>query len=216
VNLPEGKNLVGVVAQPRRVWIDPELLATLPERSFRAGLAEIVKAAVIADAGLFARLERGVEAVRERRPGLLERIVADSVRIKARVVERDERERGPRATLNYGHTIGHALEAAGGFRRLQHGEAVSVGMQAEAWLAERLGMLRPEERRRQGALLEALGLPVRAGGLSPAAVCSHLKADKKVRGGRVRFALPERIGRVRFPVVPDPALVRRAVAEVLS
>lgn len=211
VNLPEGKNLVGCIAQPREVWIDPALLASLPERAFRGGLAEVVKAAVIADAAFFRLLERNAARILARDPRLLETIVARSVRIKASVVARDERESGLRAVLNYGHTIGHALEAAGGFRKLQHGEAVSAGMEAEARLAERLGMLDPAVRARQGALLEAFGLPRHAPGLPAAAVLANLKLDKKVRDGRVRFALPERIGKMRFPVVPSPRHIEEAV-----
>jgi 3-dehydroquinate synthase len=215
VNLPEGKNLVGTFTPPRHVWIDPESLATLPPRQLRGGMAEVIKGAVIADAALFGLLERRAPAILRRDPVLLERVIGRSVGIKAAVVARDEREAGPRALLNYGHTIGHALEAAGGYRRLTHGEAVAIGMEAEARLAVRLGLLAPAAAERQGALLEAFGLPRRARGLDRPAVWARLLADKKVRAGTIRFALPDRIGHARFPVTPPLDLLKRALDHVL-
>jgi 3-dehydroquinate synthase len=195
VNLPEGKNLVGTFTQPREVLIDPDALRTLPPREFRSGLAEIIKCAVIADSRLFARLEGRFD---------IEDVIAAAVRIKVNVVRRDEREAGRRAILNYGHTIGHAIEAASGYR-MRHGEAVAVGMHAEARLMGGLD--------RQEALLRKFGFPLRAR-VNRAAVMRHLTSDKKVMSGRLRFALPTRIGAARFPVAPPTSAIYDAVRHV--
>lgn len=216
VNLPEGKNLVGTIAPPRWVLVDPAALASLPERTYRSGLAEVVKTAVIADGGLFDLLARRTQPLMARDGRTLEQVITRTIRIKADVVSRDERDRGLRAVLNYGHTIGHALEAAGGYRRYLHGEAVAVGMEAEGYLAVILGMLSEEALQAQSALLDILALPRRARGVTRRSIMKHLSVDKKIRGGRLRFALPDRIGRVRFPVEPPAAAVRDAVEHVLA
>ena len=138
IDHPQGKNLIGAFHQPRMVIVDPGTLSTLPEREFRSGLAEVIKHGIVLDAGYFGDLEVSMPALLDRDPVTLDRVVAGSCRLKARVVERDEQEAELRWVLNYGHTIGHALEAATGFKRWLHGEAVSLGIVAEARLAERL------------------------------------------------------------------------------
>ena len=140
VNLPQGKNLVGTFYQPRAVFCDPAALRTLPPREYVSGLGEVAKYVMIRDADLGGFIEGNIEAIRKRDPGVLEEIVGRCAAIKAEVVSQDERESGLRAILNYGHTIGHALEAAGGYKTLYHGEAISIGMEAEAFLSMEMGM----------------------------------------------------------------------------
>ena len=196
VNHPRGKNLIGAFHQPRLVLIDPEALRTLPEREYRSGLAEIVKTGAALDAALFRSLETGLDALRRRDAGLLEAVVATCCAAKARIVEQDEREEtGLRMVLNYGHTIGHALEALSGYRRWLHGEAVAIGMAAAGRLAVRLGWTDGGTAARQDALLEGVGLPIRFSGVDPHAIVDALRHDKKARDGRVPFILMKSLGR---------------------
>lgn len=212
VDLPGGKNLVGAFHQPEGLYADTSLLATLPEVEYRTGLAEAVKLAAVSDAALFRRLERDAPAIRSRRPGAIEPVVAACLRVKARIVAADERDRGPRAALNFGHTVAHALEAASHWR-LRHGEAVAIGLAVESRLAvERLGF--PEaERRRLVDLSRAFGLPVSVPRrLDPRAVARFAGGDKKNAAGRIRCALPRRLG--RMPEA-NPPLVEVEVRELL-
>ena len=201
IDHPRAKNLVGAFHQPRLVLVDPAALTTLPEREFRSGLAEVVKHGIVLDADYFADLEKSLGALLARDIETLTRVVAGSCRLKANVVERDEQESELRAVLNYGHTIGHAVEAVTGYARWTHGEAVSLGIAAEARLAERLGVGSRETAVRQIELLRAVGLPVRDSGAAPLAVLEALGRDKKAREGRVPFVLAPAIG--RFTVVFD-------------
>jgi 3-dehydroquinate synthase len=202
VDHPTAKNLIGVFYQPRLVLVDPSTAATLPERDFRSGLAEIVKHGVVLDADYFADLERSVRQILARDGATLERIIGGSCRLKAGVVERDPEEKSElRFALNYGHTIGHALEAATAFGRFTHGEAVSLGVVAEARLADRLGISGRETADRQERLLSALGLPVRVTDVDVDAVLAATRRDKKARDGRVPFVLAPAIG--AFRVVYD-------------
>lgn len=201
IDHPRGKNLIGAFHQPRIVIVDPATLTTLPEREFRSGLAEIIKHGIVLDAAYFADLETSVPALLRRDLATLERIVAGSCRLKARVVERDEQEAELRWVLNYGHTVGHALEAATGFRRWAHGEAVSLGIAAEARLAERLGIGSAATTARQVRLLAAVGLPVNGLQVDPASVIEAMSRDKKSRDGRVPFVLAPEIG--SFRIVPE-------------
>jgi 3-dehydroquinate synthase len=196
VNHPRGKNLIGAFHQPRLVLIDPETLRTLPEREYRSGLAEVVKTGAALDADLFRSLETGLDALRRRDAALLEAVVATCCSAKARIVERDEREEtGLRMVLNYGHTVGHALEALSGYRRWLHGEAVAIGMAAAGRLAVRLGWTDAGVAARQEALLEGVGLPTRFSGITPREVTDALRHDKKARDGRVPFILMKGVGR---------------------
>jgi 3-dehydroquinate synthase len=196
VNHPRGKNLIGAFHQPRLVLIDPETLRTLPEREYRSGLAEVVKTGAALSADLFVALERDVEALGRREATLLEAVVAACCAEKARIVEQDEREEtGLRMVLNYGHTVGHALEALSGYRRWLHGEAVAIGMAAAGRLAVRLGWTDARTAERQEALLRGLGLPTRFGGIEPREVAGALHHDKKARDGRVAFVLLRTLGR---------------------
>jgi 3-dehydroquinate synthase len=201
IDHPQAKNLIGVFHQPRLVVADPTALVTLPEREYRSGLAEVVKHGVVLDAGYFADLEASVAPILAREPTTLERVIGGSCRLKAAVVERDEREAELRAVLNYGHTIGHALEVATGYRRWTHGEAVALGIVAEARLARRLGIADPATVERQEALLAALGLPTGVDVVDVDQVLAALRRDKKARDGRVPFVLAPAIG--RFELVHD-------------
>ncbi len=211
IDHPKAKNLIGVFHQPRLVLVDPDTVSTLPEREFRSGLAEIVKHGIVLDAGYFADLEASAAALRGRDPATLERVIAGSCRLKAGVVERDEREADLRAVLNYGHTIGHALETATGYARWTHGEAVALGIVAEARLAELLGLGAPDTTGRQERLLASLGLPVRAQGIDVEGVLAAIGRDKKARDGRVPFVLAPAIGTFRLVHDVPEAAIREAL-----
>ena len=194
VNLPSGKNLVGAFHAPSVVVCDPDVLRTLPRREFRAGLYEVIKYGVIRSKDLFERLERRMETLREPDASDLPEIIADCCRIKAAVVSEDEREAGPRRMLNFGHTVGHALEALTGYRRFRHGEAVAYGMLAAARISARRGLLAGEEEQRLQAMIAALGSlpPVRD--LRAGDALEIVGRDKKRVRGRLTFVLARGIG----------------------
>jgi 3-dehydroquinate synthase len=200
VNHPQAKNIIGAFHQPIGVWIDTATLDSLPDRELRCGLAEVVKYGVILDAPFFEELENRSDEILARRPDALRRIVARSCELKAMVVTQDEREEtGLRAVLNFGHTIGHAVEAVAGYGGgFQHGEAVAVGMVAESRLAERLGWIGADLTERLTALLERFGLPTSLAGLDPEALLDAMGRDKKNRGGRIRLVLPSKLGAVEL------------------
>lgn len=210
VNHPRAKNIIGAFHQPAGVWIDTETLRTLPDREYRCGLAEVVKYGVILDAEFFEFLERHADAILAREPGPLRRVVAHSCRLKADVVSKDEREEtGLRAMLNFGHTIGHAIESVSGYGSgFHHGEAVAVGMVAESALAERLGWIDAATAARVKALVERFGLPASAPGLDHDAQVEAMTRDKKNQKGKTRFVLPRRIGHVELTDAPSEADVR--------
>ncbi|TMQ25710.1 MAG: 3-dehydroquinate synthase, partial [Candidatus Rokuibacteriota bacterium] len=217
VNLKAGKNLMGTFHQPLAVIIDPEILRTLPEREFRSGLAEIVKHGAVLDRPYFEEVERDAPRLLARELDVLDRIIGGSCRLKAGVIERDPEEKSElRFALNYGHTIGHALEAATGYERWTHGEAVALGIVAEARLACRLGVASEAVARRQERLLAAVGLPTRAGRLDAEAVLDAMTHDKKARDGRVPFVLAPDLGqfRVVYDVAPDA--IRLTLGELVG
>jgi 3-dehydroquinate synthase len=196
VNHRLGKNLIGAFHQPRAVLIDPATLTSLPPREWTAGLAEVIKYGVIADESFFAFLERQMPAIRKMDEEPVLRLIARSCEIKAEVVGADERESDRRRILNYGHTIGHALEALGRYRALLHGEAVAIGMVQEADLARHLGLCSDEVVARQRALVREAGLPDRAPAVSFVELWAAMQHDKKVAQGRVHCVLPRHIGEV--------------------
>jgi len=214
VNHRRAKNLIGAFHQPRLVLVDPDTVATLPEREFRSGLAEIVKHGIVLDAEYFEDVERSAGPLLAREGGTLARIIGGSCRLKGGVVQRDEREAELRHVLNYGHTVGHALEAATGYARWAHGEAVALGIVAEARLAGRLGLASRGTVERQERLLAALGLPVGAGDLDVDAVLAAMTSDKKARDGRVPFVLAPALGTFRLVYDVPPEDVRAAVASL--
>jgi 3-dehydroquinate synthase len=217
INHPGAKNIIGAFHQPVGVWIDTASLATLPIRELRCGLAEVVKYGVILDADFFAEVESSAGAILASEPTILRRIIAHSCRLKADVVAKDEREEtGLRAVLNFGHTVGHAIEAVAGYGgAFQHGEAVAAGMVAEARVAERLWWIGGEVTTRLVALLDRLGLPTSAPGLDPDALIDAMGRDKKNKGGRIRFVLPRRLGHVELTDDPTEADVRSSLKVVI-
>jgi 3-dehydroquinate synthase len=203
VNLPEGKNLVGSFYPPKLVLTDPELLRTLSHREFRGGLAEVIKHAIIADAPMFAILEKDMEKILRRDRQALGLLIPRNVEIKARVVSHDERESGLREILNFGHTFAHALESATKYRVYQHGEAVAWGMMAAAFLGHELGLTRADDVSRIVALIRRLGPLPPWPRVQPTALLNSMRADKKTRGGILRFVLSPRIGQARsYDTVP--------------
>jgi 3-dehydroquinate synthase len=195
VNLPEGKNLVGAFYPPRLVLTDPNALRTLPEREFRAGLAEIIKHAIIADAGMFAFLEKNIDRVKRRDAAALAYLLPRNVAIKARIVSRDERESGLREILNFGHTFAHALESVTRYRRYQHGEAVAWGMMAAALLGHEAGLTRANDVARMVSLVRQLS-PLPAWPRVPEKILiDAMRSDKKSRASALRFVLTPRIGK---------------------
>ncbi len=215
IDHPKAKNLIGAFYQPRLVIVDLLTIDTLPERDFRSGLAEVVKHGIVLDAAYFALLEREKAAILAREPATLEEVIGGSCRLKADVVERDEREADLRAVLNYGHTLGHALEAATAYGRWTHGEAVAIGMVGEARLARRLGLASDGTVARQERLLATLGLPVSAPAIDVDAVLAAITRDKKSKDGRVPFVLAPEIGafRVEYGIPREDV---RAVLEGLQ
>jgi len=196
VNVPQGKNLIGAFHQPVAVWADPLALATLPERELRCGLAECVKHGVIRDASLVGFIRDELERILAADPEVLTELVRRNVRIKAAVVMEDERETGVRAHLNLGHTFGHAIEATTGYGRILHGEAVGLGMLAAARTAAELGICDSALCGELADLLETAGLPVRVDLPDDDTLAAAMRLDKKVADDRIRFVLPEALGRV--------------------
>lgn len=207
VNHPSGKNLIGAFYQPRAVYIDPQVLATLEEREMRAGLAEVVKYGVIWDSGFFEYLEEKAERLLEPSAELA-RAIERSCEIKAEVVGQDELESGLRSILNFGHTFGHAIETQSGYGTFKHGEAVSVGMIMAADFSFMLGLCAGEVKTRLRSLLSALGLPVNPPALSANLLMGSMKLDKKVSGAKLRFVLAEGIGGVVLKEVSEEELKR--------
>ena len=214
INHAKGKNLIGSFHQPTGVWIDTEFLKTLPEREYRSGLAEVVKYGVILDPAFFEALERNRMAILDREPNVLLPMIARCCRLKADVVEQDEREEtGLRTMLNYGHTFAHAFETVGGYGNWLHGEAVSAGMVCAGRLAERRGLVTSSFTDQQRQLLGAFELPIKPlPQWSVEELLDVMRRDKKNLGGKLRFILPTRLGEVRlFDDVPE-----EMVREVLS
>ena len=214
VNLAQGKNLVGVFHQPRLVLADIGTLATLPKRELRAGFAEVIKTGAIYDAKFFGWLEKNYRRVLRREPAALAETVRRCCEIKAAVVGADEREGGLRAILNFGHTIGHAMEALADYTGLLHGEAIAMGMNCAARLSVRHAGLSVAEAQRIVKLCKACGLPVRIGdGYNLAALREAMRLDKKAVGGQLRFVLLKRLGRAVVSEVVTDADIQEVVNE---
>jgi len=194
VNHPLGKNLIGAFHQPIVVVADPRLLETLPRREFRAGLYEVVKYGVISSPELFERVSNDLTAIYARKPSALIPIIAESCQIKATIVSEDEREQGSRRTLNFGHTVGHAIEAVTRYRRFRHGEAVAYGMLAAANIAAARGTFPESDRTNLAALIAQLGPLPSVTDLSATSIMEAVRRDKKVLRGRLHMVLPTAIG----------------------
>jgi 3-dehydroquinate synthase len=205
INHPKAKNLIGAFHQPVGVWIDTTFLASLPDREFRSGMAEVVKYGVSLDADLFAFVESHVDALLQRDSAALRHIITRSCELKAALVEKDEREEtGLRAILNYGHTFAHAFETVGGYGTWLHGEAVAAGMTCAALLAERRRLVPADVAERQKSLLNRFGLPNAPREWAEDDLIAVMRNDKKAIAGRMRFVLPQRLGSATlFDDVPE-------------
>ncbi len=198
VNLVGGKNLIGSFHQPLAVYIDPAVIDTLPEREYRAGLFEVVKHGIIADAELFRIMRECSDAVKRHAPEVVDRMISDSVRIKADVVSNDEKENDLRRILNFGHTFGHALEAETEYKRFLHGEAVAWGMKAAVRLSVLEGLLAESEATVMVACIDSYGPLPSVEGISRDRIAARLASDKKTVQGKIHFVLVEGVGRVKI------------------
>jgi len=214
VNLVSGKNLLGSFHQPLAVLIDADVLSTLPEREYRAGLYEIIKCGVIRDANLFSLLDEGIASVLAKEPAVVEQIIAAAVRIKAEVVSADEREGGLRRILNFGHTVGHALEAETQYSRFLHGEAVAFGMRVATVLAERVTDLK--DAADIDRVIVNYGPIPSLNGVRANNLAKRLASDKKTIQGNVHFVLPVKIGEVTVVSGIDDRVVLESIEAVLS
>ncbi len=214
VDLPGAKNLVGAFWPARLTLIDPDLLSSLPQAQLVADCAEVIKTAMIFDAAMFDLIEAQAERLDD--PDFRAQLIDRCVRWKARVVDQDPHERGARAILNYGHTIAHGLEAAAGYGRYRHGEAVAIGMVGAAEIAVRSGRLDRRDADRQNRLLARLGLPRVYEHAEPAAILERMRRDKKVRDGSIKWVLPDRVGAASIGVEVDIATVVDVLSELRS
>ncbi|HEY1718359.1 MAG TPA: 3-dehydroquinate synthase [Verrucomicrobiae bacterium] len=214
VNLRAGKNLVGAFYQPRLVLCDLETLKTLPEREFRAGLAEVIKYGIIFDAKLFAQLERDLSKILKREEKILAPIIARCCEIKAEIVSQDETENGLRAILNFGHTIGHAIENSSGYGKFLHGEAISIGQVAAAKLSQKVLGLPQRDVGRIENLFKRAGLPtaIKLNSARHKKLFVAMKLDKKVSGGEIKFVLAEKIGKVVWGQKVSAKLIEETLA----
>jgi 3-dehydroquinate synthase len=214
IDLPAAKNMVGAFLQPLGVLIDTATLDTLPPREFVAGLGEVAKYGLSLDAEFFAYLQSHTAAILARDHQVLAEVIARCCRLKADVVQEDEREEtGRRAVLNYGHTFGHAVETLTGYDQLLHGEAVAIGMMCAARLAEELGRVPSEFVVGQQKLLEAFGLPVRLPKLDRGKILKTMMHDKKVKHGRLQLVLPDRLGHVELVADVEESQIHAALHE---
>jgi 3-dehydroquinate synthase len=216
VNLTAGKNLVGAFYQPKLVLCDLATLKTLPEREFRAGLAEVIKYGIIADAKLFAQLERVLPKILKRDENILAPVIARCCQIKAEVVAKDETEDGLRAILNFGHTIGHAIENSSGYGKFLHGEAISIGQVAAAKLSRKILSLSARDVERITDLFKRAGLPVaiKLNLGQRKKLFAAMMLDKKVSGGEIKFVLAKKIGRVEFGCKVPAGLIEQALNDL--
>lgn len=196
VNHPRGKNMIGCFYQPKAVFIDTDTIRTLPEAEITAGMVEVIKYGMIKDAAFFEYIEKHLLEILELEPAVLEEIIYNSCKVKTHVVELDEKEEGLRAILNYGHTIGHALEALTSYKKYRHGDAVAMGMIYASKIAMEMNLADESVLKRQESLFVKLGLSLKDTELNPDDIVSILYQDKKTIGGKLRFVLPTEIGTV--------------------
>jgi 3-dehydroquinate synthase len=216
IDVAQGKNLIGSFHQPAAVLSDTEALATLPKRELAAGLYEVVKCGAIRSEALLSYLERHLARIMDCRQDALAHIVMQSARIKADVVAHDEREAGLRMILNYGHTVGHALEAATGYRKFKHGEAVGWGMIAAAGFGRELGLLRPDEAARLSALIRRIGRLPSLDGISLDRIWDAIARDKKFQSGGIRMIFLPGLGQAEIRTGIDPVSLKRFLQEFLE
>lgn len=216
VNHPLGKNMIGAFYQPVFVWADVNCLKTLPKREISCGLGEIVKYGVIWDAELFSYLEEHLDDILRLDREAVMHVQSRCCEIKSHIVAQDERETGLRMVLNFGHTIGHALEAAGEYRVLKHGEAVLLGMIAESFIAREQGRIDTGTYERIERLIRRIPLPQKLASLKPAFILKAMSRDKKSVGGKKRFVLPARIGEVKVVEEVEPRLIQESLKLILA
>jgi len=216
VNHPLEKNLIGAFYQPKLVFTDINTLHTLPERELKAGLAEVVKYGVIWEEDFFSYLEENLDYIKSLHPEIIKYIVHKSCLIKGEVVEKDEKEEDLRAILNYGHTIGHAVESLTNYTAYKHGEGVAMGMVSAANLSQAMGLLKQEDSKRIQGLLEAIGLPVNLPALDLEEIIAALAHDKKVVSDKLRFVLPTEIGRVVITEQISLEALRKVILEQMG
>jgi len=203
INHSLGKNMIGAFYQPKLVLIDLELLNTLPRKQMQVGLAEVVKYGVIWDSRFFRFLERHIRKALHYDLDCLEHLVFRSCQIKALVVSRDEREKKLRAILNFGHTLGHALESLGNYKKLSHGEAISIGMVFAGKLAQKMKLFPRKDQERLVNILRRIGLPTELKIKEPNKLLPYIFSDKKVKKGKINFVLPRKIGKVFIQIIPQ-------------
>lgn len=218
VNHRQGKNLIGAFHQPRLVLIDPQLLKTLPAREIRAGMAEVIKYGVIWDQQLWALLQsaKSLDRYTSIDPDLLLRIICRCAQTKAEIVAQDEKEAGIRAILNYGHTVGHAIEAITNYKLLNHGEAIAVGMTWAGWVARSMGWWTPQEYDQQQDILGKTKLPVSIPTCDHQELYLALTMDKKVSGGKIKFILPRAVGRVEITDQVSQELIYQGFQHIMQ
>jgi len=213
VDLPTGKNIVGNFHQPKKVYIDVSLLKNLPKRELINGLAEIIKHALIRDRNLFDFINKNLNKILNKDESTLIQLIKRNCELKAEIVEKDEKESGLRKLVNYGHTIGHALETLTNYKRYSHGEAIAIGMVLEGLIANKIGMLSKKELARQNNLIKKAGLPTELPDINANKIINELKKDKKVVGGKIEFVLLERIGKAKYGVNVSNGIISEAVRE---
>lgn len=214
VNHELGKNLIGAFYQPNLVVIDPTALETLPERELKAGLAEVIKYGVIADQNFFADLAAAAAALLARDPAALATVIGRCCELKAEIVAQDERESSLRMLLNFGHTVGHAVEAVGGYSEYNHGEGVAIGMHAAGLISKGMGVCKHEDVEILQQLLSRMGLPLKAPGYSPQALMSYLQRDKKMESGKINWVLMTGIGQVKITREVTDSAIKEALAQI--
>lgn len=213
VDLPAGKNMVGAFYQPKKVYIDVSLLRNLPQKEMVNGLAEIIKHALIRDAALFKFIKNNLNRIAGKNESILIKLIKRNCEIKARIVEKDEKESGLRKIVNYGHTIGHAIETLTHYKKYSHGEAIGIGMVVEGLIANKIGMLSKKELAEQNNLIRKAGVPSSVPKINADKIINELKKDKKVVGGKIEFVLLEKIGKARYGVNVSNKIIKESIEE---
>ena len=213
VDLPTGKNMAGAFHQPKKVYMDVSILKDLPQKELINGLSEVVKHAFIIDKGLFDFVDKNLDKILNKDLDVLIQLVKRNCEIKAMIVEKDERESGLRKIVNYGHTIGHAIETMTHYKKYSHGEAIAIGMAVEGLIAKKIGMLPEKELRLQNELIRKIGLPVKIPKLEADKLIDELKNDKKTVGGKIEFVLLEAIGKSKYGINVPNKIISEALEE---
>jgi 3-dehydroquinate synthase len=213
VDLPKGKNTVGNFHQPKKVYIDVSLLKNLPKKELITGLSEIIKHALIRDKELFNFIDKNLNNIMDKDEQTLKKLIKRNCEIKGEIVEKDEKEAGLRKIVNYGHTIGHAIETLTNYKKYSHGEAIAIGMVVEGKIANKLGLLSKQELIKQNKLIEKAGLPTKLPNINTDQLITELKKDKKVVGGKIEFVLLERIGKANYGASAPNKIIQGAIGE---